>query len=1069
MKQDGSASRRSFLRAAVVAPVMGTIAIEPSKNMAQVVPPLSVTTGSAVVSRVKLNRELYDAEGVLKGQVRFRLPASGPVVIRWIDSFGRIAAETQAEPSPSGVAPQNFSFDLSRGLSYRNSVRVWVNGVEQTEGADFMLSPLPRVWDDFHVIMWAGYPDGFYDKLREAGVDGTIAYRDEDFSPILDNNFNFYVEQMMWEVFSIYHKNQPLWRGLLVEFERDRDNMELWVRKPCVNDPKTDEYVRNRLTAYVKQHRAFRPLFYNIADELGQGDQIRPNDFCHSAHCTTKFAEYLRQQYGAPVANAAREWSVGEITRWDDLSVRNGARWLTSNLMINYTTTDRAFDAIAVAALKAKYVSLAGLNAAWGVDFPAPRGGANDPWAWAPVLAAVSDTRSIPDLTEAALERVLGPIAKANERWGSQTSWGAPDKPAGFQSWSQVVAFITRFYKELSEVRSVDGWNVSPWCDFRNFMDLTFAEAIQRARAVCKAEDPYALCSTEGGQIPFAFGWYNYENVVKSVDVIEPYTSGGNVEVIRSLNSKVIMVSTHDFEYQPGKPLTDSDRVRQKRSIRPIWWGLFHGHRGSLIWDNLLPHDRFVGEDRQLTPAAKTFSPLFHELRGGIGKLFINSQRQHDGIAIHYSQASMQIHWLLDNVKNAREWMLHSSAERFSHITGLRNSWIKLVEDLGLQYEFVGRGSVEKGALNLNQYRAFIMPQSLAVSAREAEEIRRFVNTGGLLIADCRAALMNEHGRALELGQLDEVFGVSRGASQTVGKRAAGVASFESLHLQGKQLTVTVGDDAVRVSSGKPLAQSGEVPLVIVHEFGKGKAVFLNTEISSYAFQRLQSEPLTSLPQIMEGVFSLAGIAPHIRALNADGQRCPGTEIVRFANGGYEHVAIFRNPQVDDSGWGNLPTQSRSAGQEEIDNSLLERAANVTISWGAAMQTYDVRAGKDLGKTAESHATLDPWEPLVFTRSAGPVPRCLVKVPDQVQAGSVLTVTVTDEAALPEGSFRIVRLELLAPGGQPYELYARNLLVRLTPHAESIPLAFNDPKGRWRVRARDVMTGEVQESAFTVV
>ncbi len=73
--------------------------------------------------------------------------------------------------------------------------------------------------------------------------------------------------------------------------------MDLWVRKPCINDPKTDEYVRDHLTRYVRIHRAFRPLFYNIADELGQGEQIHPNDFCHSTFCTIKFAEYLRKMW----------------------------------------------------------------------------------------------------------------------------------------------------------------------------------------------------------------------------------------------------------------------------------------------------------------------------------------------------------------------------------------------------------------------------------------------------------------------------------------------------------------------------------------------------------------------------------------------------------------------------------------------------------------------------------------------------------------------------------------------------------------------------------------------------
>ena len=187
-------------------------------------------------------------------------------------------------------------------------------------------------------------------------------------------------------------------------------------------------------------------------------------------------------------------------------------------------------------------------------------------------------------------------------------------------------------------------------------------------------------------------------------------------------------------------------------------------------------------------------------------KLFLNSRRLHDGIAIHYSQASMQVHWLLDNVQNAREWMLHSGGDRHSHFTGLRNSWTKLIEDLGLQYEFVGRGHIEEGKLGASQYRVLILPQSLAVSAAEASAIRQFVYAGGLLIADYRAASMNEHGRDLGHGQLDDVFGIQRVKGQAKGKTVEGRADDESLRLSGKQLHVGVGDETVGVTSGKPLA-----------------------------------------------------------------------------------------------------------------------------------------------------------------------------------------------------------------------------------------------------------------------
>ena len=1064
MNDNRFSSRRNFLRAAVAAPMAGAMAGGYAPGIAQ---DEAAAGTSSVVASVTLDKVLCDAGTVVDGQVQFRTPPGGPVVVRWLDSFGRIVAEKGLPGSPSGVAPQKFDFGLDPGFTYRNWIRIWVNGVEQAVGAQFMLSPAPRDWDDYHAISWAHYPNGFYDRLRQAGIDGTIAYK-EVTDPVLDNNFNFYVEQLMWEVFAIYHKDQPLWRGLLHQVMLDRNNMDLWVRKPCINDPKTDEYVNDHLVRYVRLHRAFRPLFYNIADELGQGDQIRPNDFCHSTFCTIKFAEYLRKLYGH-VGAMSREWEAGEPTHFDDESLRNGEEWAKRNLLIDYTTTDAAFDRVAVAALQVKYGGLAGVNKAWGTSFPSPRHGTSESEQWEPLLALIRDTRSFPDLTEEALSARLGPIQKANERWGTHTGWGAEQHPAGFKSWTEVIGIVKRYHQEISQVRSTESWNVSPWCDFRNFMDQTFADAIGRARATCQGEDPHARCATEGGQSPFPFGWYNYENVVKVVDVIEPYNGSNNVEVIRSLNPRVIMVSTHGFNHKRGAPLTEEDRRYQKRAPQPIWWGLFHQHRGSLIWDANLPDYAFVDEKtRELTPAAETFAAAFKELHQGIGKLIFSSRRLHDGIAIHFSQPSMQVHWLLDNVANARDWPLRSGGDHNSHFIAVRNSWTKVIEDLGLQYEFVGRRQVEEGKLGRGEYKVLILPQSLALSAQEAEQMREFVNAGGVLVADYRAATMNEHGRDLGRGQLDEVFGITHGKGQAKGAEVNGVEDWESLRFKGQKLSLLVGDETLSVTTGKALAQSGGVPLLIVNGFGKGKAVFMNVETGSYPYDRLQSNPATSLPNVVEQILGLAQVAPVIRALDAAGQRLPGTEVVRFANGAFEHVAVFRNPQFDDGGWGSMPTLTEREWAGSIDNSYLEKDAKITLTWPSALPTYDLRGKRDLGETAKVELLLDAWSPLVLTRASKPVPALRVEVPKEIKAGSPLVVTLQTEALLPEGTCRVIRLEFTAPGGEVYDLYSRNVKMESDTHHERIHLACNDPKGQWKVTAHDLVSGQVAQGEFRV-
>lgn len=1068
MNHSSLPSRRNFLHATLGTVALGSVSPGRHGNLfsSQLRP---LTAESAIVARVKLPKDIYESGSVLEGEIYFHRPPSGAVEARWVDSAGRIAEAVNLPAPASLAAPLPFSIRLAEGLTYCNWIQVSVNGVTQIEGAKFLLSPPAAPWDDFHTIMWAGYPDGFYDLLRRVGIDATIAYRDSDFANVLDNNFKFYVEQLVWEIFAVYHKRQELWRSVVERFQAERENWKLLVRNPCLNDPKTDEYLRERIAPMVRSHRAFRPLYYTIADELGHGDQIKPVDFCHSIYCTVKLAEYLRQLYGS-LDRLGAEWGGMEVTRWDDETMRSGFEWQHDDLLIARTTTDRAFDSIAVAALHVKYGSMARFNKEWGTGFPEPTTvGMTVLDEWLPVIDLVREARSLPTFDERVLESKLGPLEAANVRWGKRGGWTTEQKPTRFRNWSEVSTFLKRFYTELAEVRSSDGWNVAPWCDFRNFMDATFAASVRRAAAICKAEDPEARCATEGGQAPSAFGWYNYEQVVKSVDVIEPYNIGNNVEVIRSLNPGVICLATHGFGYSPGKALTPEDKLEQRRKIREVWWQLFHSHRGAILWDDMELNFRFINtETRQLMPSAEAFSEVFREIRGGIARLILNSRRTHDGLAIHYSHASLQIHWLLENLKHARDWMVNNVSYRGSRFIALRNSWTKLIEDLGYQYNFVSREQIEAGKLTSGEYRVFIMPQSVAVSAREAEHIREFVRSGGLLVADYRAATLNEHGRDLARGQLDDVFGIGRGPEQAAARSVLGVANQDSLRLEGTQLVgVQPGDLSLKTETGEALARSGNVPIMIVNRFGNGRTVFMNLAIADYAYQRLQADINSSLPDLLENVLSLAQLRPRVRVLGADGKRIPGTEIVVFANGTLEHVAIFRNPQFDEGGWGDNPMKKTSDWDEGIDNSFLEKPIEATVEWTSARQTYDMRRRADLGMLQAHKTTLNPWWPLLFTRSPQSLPKLGAEVA-AARAGLLLELTFTNEAMLPEGAIRVVRLDFETPDGGPYDLYARNLLLTATPHTESVPLAYNDPKGPWVVRVHDLMTGQVLDVAFDV-
>jgi hypothetical protein len=1006
-----------------------------------------------VLARISLDREVVEQQGTLNGTLRFSRAVSGPVIVQWMDGFGRVVGEQPVFPKMPGQVAASFSFNMRNGLTYANWIRVTVHGVPQVATARFLMSPTWTPWDDFHAIDWARYPDGYYEQLREAGVDATIAYVEEDNSPVLDNNFRFYVEQMAWEVFAIYQKDQTEWRELLARFSRNRKNLELWVRSPCVNDPRTTEYFEKYLPKYVRAYRAFRPLFYDLSDELGQGAQTEPNDFCHSKFCTDKFSDYLHFS--------------NDYAEWDAAHRYPRPEWDKTNILSD-TTTDRAFESIALAGFRERYKSIKQFNQAWGTGFN----------SWAAVSGVIRDTLSARELNAVELEKLVGPLDQANARWGGLAGWSAPNEPIKFANWGQVIAFVNRYYKELGEMTSTRGWNVSAWCTFRNFMDGTFADCVKRAGDICKKEDPHGLIAVEGAQIPSAYGWYNYENVVRSVDVIEIANAGNNIEIARSLDPSIILLTTHDSGGSPDRLQTAEQHLKKEQTEHLVWWDLFHNHRGTVIWDNRLPQFAFVDEKTgKLTASAGIFSDVLHELRAGIGKLFINSERLHDGIAIHYSQPSIQIHWLLDNVKHAREWMLKSVGEYGDFCIAVRNSWTKMIEDLGLQYNFVGSGTITSGGLNSGKYKVFIMPESIAVSPEEVEQIRVFVQAGGTLIADWRAAELNGLGRDLgKGGQLDDVFGIRHGSAQKISETVEGTGNEGPLRLAGKELyEIRVGDPTVALAGGKALAKSGDVPMAVVNRFGAGQAIFLNMEIADYAYLRLQPNSNSSLPEIAESALAMAGVKPRLRVLGPDGKRLRGVEIVRFANGGCEHVAIFRNPETDGDGFGayrRLLAQGWSkstfgaAGKIEVDNSMLEKTAEVTLDWAENRETYDIRGRKSLGKLQTQKATLNWWGPLAYTRSQLALAPLRVEVARGARRGHMADITLTNAGPLPGGTNRIVHLEFRTPAGEPYDLYTRNVTAKSARTVEGIPFALNDPKGKWKLSAHDLISGEVVETPF---
>jgi hypothetical protein len=301
--------------------------------------------------------------------------------------------------------------------------------------------------------------------------------------------------------------------------------------------------------------------------------------------------------------------------------------------------------------------------------------------------------------------------------------------PSGRPDWAEVQQ--VRFDAATAAKRKT-AWNFSPWADFRSYMDSSLINALGDFRDAAREIDPATPVGIEGTQMPSAWGGYDLWKMSQVLDWVEPYDIGNAREIFGS--------------FMPGKPiLTTVFENQGKMARRRLWHLLLEGDKGCLIWWSEDCID-YKSPDYPLSPKANALAPVLKELRGPLARLFMHAQPEHDPIAIHYSQPSIQVDWLIESTVDGSTWLRRFSSYESDHnrMIRVRDSWLKALQDLGYSPEFVSSEQIEKGGLQ--KYRALILPESLALSDNEGARIRDFSKSGTVL-CDGTPGLFDEHGK----------------------------------------------------------------------------------------------------------------------------------------------------------------------------------------------------------------------------------------------------------------------------------------------------------------------------------
>jgi len=209
---------------------------------------------------------------------------------------------------------------------------------------------------------------------------------------------------------------------------------------------------------------------------------------------------------------------------------------------------------------------------------------------------------------------------------------------------------------------------------------------------------------------------------------------------------------------------------------------------------------------------------------------------------------------------------------------------------------------------------------------------------------------------------------------------------------------------------------------------GKGTAILLN--FSSFNLPDLGAEGAPAgVGEVFENLFAEAGVKPFGEVTARKGEKARGIEVTKWQDGDIEILSLFQ------------PYGEKRA---------------VTVALNTPRAVYDLHAGKFMGTVDSFKVDIAPARATFFalcpTRSARPV---LTMEKPVVARGTLARCTVSSPGA---GGLHAFRISVLADGKE-LGCFQKKVAADGKGTTIDLPVAFNDPAGKWKIRAVDVLTG----------
>jgi hypothetical protein len=623
-------------------------------------------------------------------------------------------------------------------------------------------------------------------------------------------------------------------------------------------------------------------------------------------------------------------------------------------------------------------------------------------------------------------------LAELNSAWGTE-----------FKDWEEAVPYTAEEARKKLQYAS--------WGDHRSFMEHTFVGAYKKLCSLVKEADPQGVIRMSGCQSATAYSGYDYYRLHQYVGYFEAYPSGNQYEYDRSF-AKPDTIMGGWFGYG-----AEGMSVKNR-----LWNAIYHGLTlVSIFWEYCC-----LNPDFTFSRSAVDMSEAFKEIkREGIGKLLLHGPSKDSlGIAVHYSMPSIHGSYIVgDNVRFERN----------------REGWINALEDMGYQYNFVATQQIEAGELIQKGYKLLILPYSIALSDKEAEQIREFAENGGTVLGDFQTGLMDEHCKLYEKGKIDDLLGIERLTADAkpfyinsgfVSRKDFPYFNIKLSHtpgLEDESEGLVFEELGTRETTGKAAYTDGfmnKVASVVVNEYKKGKGIYLNFALNRYPEVRAKENGGKVLRNILKDILILAGINKPLSFKYQDGTPVEkGFETFYYNDGDARYIGLLKElGQQQSLGHDGLAVGAGTRGavtSDRIEAELLEK-----------VHVYDIRQKKYIGFTDNISFSIESGDTKIFALLPCKVDGINISMEDKAARGEICTANIAVASGKPENAYgSILNIKLFDPRGEYAWIYSENVSISGSSFTKTFRLPYNEMTGRWKLVVKDVATGVQSEREFEVI